>query len=188
MTSPRVILFDLGGVLVETGGPEEALRHWNASDAMIRYETGMCSREDFARSLIDEWNLGLETAEFLTFFAAWLKPTFPGALELLASLKPRFTLACLSNTNELHWEIMLARDELLRTFDRCFASHQMGLRKPGREIYLNAISSLGCGPSDIVFFDDREDNVVGARAVGMSAHQVHGPAALARTVATLGLV
>ena len=65
-----VILFDLGGVLVELAGVdqmiawskgitshEELWRRWLESSAVRRFETGAIGRDDFAAAVIDEFFL-----------------------------------------------------------------------------------------------------------------------------------
>jgi putative hydrolase of the HAD superfamily len=49
-------------------------------------------------------------------------------------------------------------------------SAEVGLAKPDPRIYALADAAFGSAPGDIVFFDDREDNVAAARAHGWDAH------------------
>ncbi|MFB4275243.1 MULTISPECIES: HAD family hydrolase [unclassified Nonomuraea] len=49
-----------------------------------------------------------------------------------------------------------------------FYSGRMGLVKPDREIYDEMARALGTDPSEIVFIDDRQENVEGARRAGMT--------------------
>jgi len=199
MAAPDVLLFDLGGVLVETSGVAElqrlagvtdaaALRRrLVASPAFVRFETGRCSAEDFARDFLAEWGLGLAPEAFLQLFASWVKAPAADTLELLAGLRRRYTLACLSSTNAVHWRRVLGERGLRDALDRHFASHELGLLKPGAEIYARAAQELGCEPAAIVFFDDAPENVAGARAAGMEAHLVAGCSQLRPTLAGLGL-
>jgi putative hydrolase of the HAD superfamily len=54
-------------------------------------------------------------------------------------------------------------------------SADVGLVKPEPEIYARADAAYGTRPSDVVFFDDRGDNVAAARAHGWDAHLFTGP-------------
>jgi putative hydrolase of the HAD superfamily len=45
------------------------------------------------------------------------------------------------------------------------------MAKPDAAIYRHAAEGLGVRPEEILFVDDREENVAGARAVGMVAIQ-----------------
>ncbi|MFD0477447.1 HAD-IA family hydrolase [Nonomuraea thailandensis] len=49
-----------------------------------------------------------------------------------------------------------------------FYSGRMGLVKPDREIYEELARGLGADPAEIVFIDDRPENVEGAERAGMT--------------------
>ena len=184
---PKVILFDLGGVLIdfiglrEVGkllrhdpGPSEIRNRWIASDAIIRFERGNCSPEEFARSFVKEWDLALDPGTFLKTFRSWIKPPFPGFESLLSDLRQRFVLACLSNTNELHWDAMLDQGGLRNSLDKHYASHLIGKVKPDREVFAFVVRDLGCDAAEVVFFDDGMENVEAARRAGLSAYRTLG--------------
>jgi putative hydrolase of the HAD superfamily len=64
--------------------------------------------------------------------------------------------------------------DALRVLERCdprIFSCRYNLIKPEREIYQVLIDALGCAPDEIVFFDDMQVNVEGARNTGMNAYQ-----------------
>jgi putative hydrolase of the HAD superfamily len=54
-------------------------------------------------------------------------------------------------------------------------SADLGLAKPDPAIYAAADQAYGTAPGDVVFFDDRADNVAAARAHGWDAHVWAGP-------------
>ena len=201
MPSPKVLLFDLGGVLVDFAGLrelpdllEEALpldemrRRWLASPAILAFERGRITADDFARQFLAEWRLGLEPEAFIALFRSWNRAPLEGAHELLARLRPRHRLACLSNTNELHWEDILDGHGLRPCFDHHYASHLLRLAKPDPEIFTHVAADLGHPPADIVFFDDGLENVESARATGMQAHRVEGITELTARLVELDLL
>lgn len=59
-----------------------------------------------------------------------------------------------------------------------FYSARMGLVKPDLEIYAALAEGLGAAPADIVFIDDRKDNVEGAERAGLTAHHFTDAATL----------
>jgi putative hydrolase of the HAD superfamily len=59
----------------------------------------------------------------------------------------------------------------LLEFSHLTFSHRLGIAKPDAAIYLYAAKGLGVTPENVLFLDDREENVAGARAVGMMAIQ-----------------
>jgi putative hydrolase of the HAD superfamily len=181
----RVVLFDLGGVLVRLGGVEEfgALvgatdegeiwRMWLGSSAVRCYERGLCSREEFARTAIEEFRLGIPPEEFLRFLS-WPKGLLAGAAELVGSVRSDVHRAVLSNTNELHWNEQPDAGSIHQLFETHFASHLVGLVKPDAAIYEWVVEELQCPAAEILFLDDNQINVEGARAVGLAAHRVVG--------------
>jgi HAD superfamily hydrolase (TIGR01509 family) len=201
MAIPKVLLFDLGGVLVEWAGPRELPKllaasmdpedlrvKWATSPAVGQFETGRCSEQEFATAFIDEWGLRVDRDRFLEAFSSWVVGPYAGTNELLAGLRGRYTLACLSNTNATHWKRMLQMDALRPVHERHFLSHELGLMKPSPELYAHVARELGCEPGEIAFFDDGPANVDGAVKAGLSAHNTVGPAELRRVLGDLGLL
>ena len=180
----KVILLDLGGVLIENTGRDglmallpyplehdEIWRRWLASPSVRLFEAGKISSQAFAAQFIHEWKLEIGPEAFIAAFASWPRGFFPGARELLAVLRDRHHLACLSNTNAVHWRRF---PEFPALFDTCFASHEMGIVKPDPEAYAHVIDTLGVEPSAVHFFDDLRPNVDAARAAGINAYHVSG--------------
>jgi glucose-1-phosphatase len=201
MAIPKVLLFDLGGVLVDGAGlrelprmlprpmtPEDLRRKWVTSPAVELFETGRCSSRDFAIAFIEEWGLAIEHDEFLTRFTAWVGAPYPETAGLLSALDGRHALACLSNTNAAHWDKLRRMDGLRLVLERPFLSHELGLMKPSPEVFAQVARGLGCEPGEIAFFDDGPENVDGAAKAGLSAHHTVGPVALRKVLQELGLL
>lgn len=201
MGRPKVLLFDLGGVLIEFVGLIEirklldhdpgpdAIRHrWMTSRSILRFERGECSPDEFSRSFVEEWGLSIEPASFLTIFRSWVRRPFPGVESFLSELRPTFVVACLSNTNEVHWTEMLELYGLRHHFDRHYASHLIGAVKPEPEVFAFVSGDLGYAPSDIAFFDDGLENVQGARQAGLHAYRVEGLQDLRSRATNLGIL
>jgi putative hydrolase of the HAD superfamily len=196
----KVILFDLGGVLVElTGVPvmlewtnhrydEETLwEAWLNSPAVRYFEKGCSSPEQFADGLIEEMGLPVGRAEFIHRFREWPKGLFPGVPSLLEKLKATYTLACLSNSNGLHWPILMKEMKLEKMFRYRFASHLMKKVKPDRASFEYVLHHLGCQASSVLFLDDNVINVKSAREVGMNAYRVAGPQEIEQALGKAGI-
>lgn len=103
-------------------------------------------------------------------------------IDLIRKLKETHQVGVLSNTNEIHID---AVNQILKSefglnqfhdlFDQVYYSHEMGLAKPSEEIYLELVQRLNVPAHRVVFFDDLEANVAGAKKVGINAIQVTGP-------------
>ena len=183
----RVVLFDLGGVLVELVGMptlrrwaretnDEALwARWLTSPWVRRFECGRCSPEAFAEGMVEEWELPVGPEEYLEVFRGWPRCLLPGARDLIEQVSAAgWRTGCLSNSNELHWPLKRDGMELGRLLDTHFVSHEIGHVKPDREIYQTVIAQLGVRADEILFVDDNQINVDGARAVGMEAFRTRG--------------
>lgn len=196
----RVVLFDLGGVLIELGGVDhfgqligegdeaEIWRSWLTSHWVREYERGLCSRREFAAGMREEHGLSLEEEEFLEMFLSWPRGLLPGASDLVGGLESGVRPACLSNTNELHWNEQRDADVLQRLFELRFLSHELGLVKPDREIFEHVLSDLGLIGGEVLFLDDNQINVDGALRVGLDAHVVKGVDAARELLRSRGLL
>jgi len=113
-TSPvEVLVFDLGGVLLELNDPaavfrletdrEEFLDTWLHSPTVRAFESGLIEVSEFATRMVEEAELPYGPAEFLMRFDRWPHRLFEGTEELLLELTDRFEIALLSNTNARHW-------------------------------------------------------------------------------------
>ena len=185
-TETRFVLFDLGGVLIELGdveefgaligvrNTEEIWRRWLTSPWVRRYERGQCAREEFAAGMVAENDLDLSPEEFVCRFRDWPKGLLPGAADLVQGLAGGVTPACLSNTNEMHWNEQQDAEVVRALFEQRFLSHEIGLVKPDRDIFDHVVAALGCRSSEILFLDDNLLNVQGAEVAGLDAHRVRG--------------
>lgn len=194
-----VVLFDLGGVLVELGGiqefaglakeprEDEIWRRWLSCPWVRRFERGQCDPDAFARGMVDEWSLPLEPEAFLEAFAGWPKGLLPGARELVTATRGRAGVACLSNTNALHVQREWSDRGVLALFDTHFLSHEMGLVKPDREAFLHVVERLDRPADRILFLDDNAINVEGARAAGLRAERAVGVEGARAVLAAHGL-
>jgi putative hydrolase of the HAD superfamily len=196
----EVILFDLGGVLVEFDGiaplialsgnrldPEGARRFWLLSPAVREFETGRCGAEEFARRALAELGVAMSPEVFLPLFVNWDHGPMEGALDLLDALKPRFHLACLSNNNVLHWNRLLEETKLPEKLHRCYLSQEIGLMKPDPQSFAHVIRDLGVRPERILFFDDNPECVDAAKRAGINARRARGVGEVRTALDEMGL-
>ena len=196
-----VIVFDLGGVLIELTGVDRMLElcnhsfsadelwaRWLTSEGVRQFETGRVGADAFGAAMLSEFGLSITAAQFLEEFTFWPKGVFPGSFELLEQLSTSYRLACLSNTNALHWPRVCDEMGLARYFESCFASHLVGMLKPDLEIFQHVVEQLGCPPARILFLDDNQLNVASARTAGMIARRVAGLAEVRVALAELGVL
>lgn len=189
---PTVLLFDLGGVLVDYSGLEDLrpllpeplddaalLARWTACPHSLAYGAGHLTTDEFLPLFLRDWEIGLEPTAFLSAWQGWVRGWLPGAVALLDQLRPRYRLAALSNSNAAHWDCLEPLG-VLAAFELALGSHQLGVRKPEPGAYRAMLDRLGVAPDSVLFFDDSAGNVEAARAIGMAAAQVDGPDAVRR--------
>ncbi len=194
-----VLLFDLGGVLIDFAGFDELSRllpgspdraevraRWIESESVQRFERGEITPLEFARGVIGELELAFSPDDFITAFVGWARGPYPGARSLLERLHRTHRLACLSNSNELHTP--LHRRSIEPLMERYYFSNELGQVKPEREIFDHVIRDLGVPPQRIAFFDDTPVNVEAARGAGLKAYEVDGIEALEIRLRRLGML
>jgi HAD superfamily hydrolase (TIGR01509 family) len=102
--------------------------------------------------------------------------------------RARYPLGVFSNTSSAHWRYCTSRFPfLLSVFDRHALSFQIGAMKPSPAICQKATEIAGVAPQDILFFDDRPDNVAAAKSAGWDAVLFTSPAAAAKELASRGI-
>jgi epoxide hydrolase-like predicted phosphatase len=186
--SAKVLLFDLGGVLVQNAAFERlgallaeptdlpTLKgRWLSSPSVRAFELGRIGPGAFAEAFIAEWSPTCSAEAFIVEFADWPGDFYPSAIPLLACLRRRHRIACLSNSNELHWNRF---DGFRACFDEAFSSHLIGAIKPDAACFRLVLERLRLAPGDVVFFDDIEANARAAAKLGINAIHVDGFEAL----------
>ena len=151
------------------------LKRWTQCPHTDEFERGRLSPAEWADRFIKDWDVNLNRDELLAKFTTWTRRVLPGATELLEELRPRYRLAALSNSNELHWERNANELRIIQLFEFAISSHQVGLCKPNPAIFRLALERADVSsPAAIMFFDDLEANVEAAKSVGLRAHRVRG--------------
>lgn len=194
----RLLLFDLGGVLIHYDpiGPltrlvpgaqtrDAVTRRWAGCEALRRLETGRCAPAEFAAAVVGEFRLNVTPEEFLENFALWDRGPMTGAVELLRALRGGYRLACLSNNNAVHWSRLCRVFRMDREFDATFLSHEIGVMKPDCRAYEHVLAAENVAASDVVFIDDNAENVAAARDLGIHAFRCVGIEAVRRCLEEL---
>jgi len=181
-----LVLFDLGGVLIEVAGvramleltgiasEEELWRRWLTCRWVRRFESGRCSETEFAAGVDADWQLEISAAAFLQAFRNWPTGPLPGAAELVAQTQASVATGCFSNTNALHWHDHIVGWSLAGLFEHRFLSFELGLLKPDIAAFARVADLLGVPAERVLFLDDNAVNVAGAAAAGFQAARAVG--------------
>ncbi len=187
--SMEVILFDLGNVILPFNHFQiaEKLSRFTEKEefrdprkifsylfdfqngAVNPYEIGQLSTEEFFLSLKKELKLSLPFEEFKPIWNDIFWENLDVS-EMVRSFKGKKRLGLLSNTNPLHFEYVLSKFPVVQLFDRWILSHEVGFKKPAREIFERAIEWAGVSPDKILFIDDMENHVAVASSLGFRTH------------------
>jgi glucose-1-phosphatase len=182
----ELVLFDLGGVLIEIPGvramleltgiksEEELWRRWLTCRWVRSFESGDCSGAEFAAGVVADWQLELSAAVFLEAFRDWPAGPLPGAAALVAQTRASVATGCFSNTNALHWHDHIAQWPLTGLFDHRFLSFKLGRVKPDIAAFTHVADLLEVPAGRVLFLDDNALNVAGAAAAGFQAARAAG--------------
>src|SRR5688572_13177648 len=191
----RTVCFDLGGVVVRIchsfveaaaaarlpslddprlAEPDAIARR---REAILAHQVGAFDMAEYCQRMSVAVAGLYQPDEVRALHAAWLLGEYSGVLELMTDLsgRPDLRLACLSNTNDGHWQQMLGSPQTFPSIARLhvqLASHLLRLAKPERAIYDAALATFGCSPSEVLFFDDLVENIAAARDAGWKAERV----------------
>ena len=188
--SIKNIVFDFGGVLLdlEPNDSYEAMQQVLEFDDIQTFlqdnkqllddlETGAIRYENFLWNVQRLAKTVPDGKEVINAWNAMLKGWKPEKLELLETLKTRYELYLLSNTNEIH--LQWVKNDLLfhhniddfedRYFNRAIFSHRVGMKKPDREIFQHLLDETGIDPAESLYIDDLIANVEMASSLGFQA-------------------
>ena len=174
------IVFDLGKVLVDFDYSIAArkvaarstkqlpdLKHFlGSSPVLARFEHGDLTRGQFFATMRQITGFTGNLEEFVSDFADIFVP-IPPMIELHAQLRQRgFQTYIFSNTNDIAIGHISSAFPFFKDFDGYIYSYQVGAMKPDEKIYEAMEKLCGKRGHDIVYIDDREENVAAGAARG----------------------
>jgi putative hydrolase of the HAD superfamily len=152
------------------------------AEVFKKYETGYYSDDEFRDVIRQILSYPLNDQEIDKAWNALLLDVPKKRLDFLESIKMKYPIYLLSNTNNIHIEQC---KQYFRTkfgipnfetiFSETFLSYKMGLWKPDYKIYDAAISKIGCKPEEILFLDDNQDNIDAATDLGIQCIKINPP-------------
>jgi len=180
---PEIVVFDLGKVLVDFDysiavsriagrsklsppGVEQFFFH---SPLLVDYESGRLTRQDFFEQARQATGFRGTIVEFGDFFAD-IFTEIPQMIELLAALRRQnIPTYIFSNTNDLAVEHIRRNFPFFRKFDGYIYSYEVGAMKPDAKIYKALEKLASRRGAEIIYLDDRPENVAGGAARGWQA-------------------
>jgi HAD superfamily hydrolase (TIGR01509 family) len=202
MTKPSIVVFDLGKVLLDfdyaiatrriaaqaTKPAGEVHEFLSQSPLLYRYETGPMTRQEFFQEVRQFSGYRGSLAEFGAFFAD-IFSEMPSMIALHAELRRRgIPTYIFSNTNDLAIEHIRRNFPFFANFDGYILSYEVGSMKPDARIYEALEAMTGKRGAEILYLDDRPENVDAGGARGWQVILQTDPAKSRAAIEQLGLL
>jgi putative hydrolase of the HAD superfamily len=189
----KTVVFDYGEVISRTPSPEvrerlEKLAGVDPEAFWASYGRHRGALDGGSMTVVEYWQtVAAETGAAWPFtlihelwtidYPSWLVPE-PGTIEIIQALKAGGTrLAILSNAG-FDFASPLRHSPVGSLFDSIFVSAEMNDLKPNASIYRSVLDELGITPADMVFIDNKAENVQGAQELGITGHVFTSPGEL----------
>ena len=197
-----VLVFDLGKVLVDFDysiaarrivplckPPADPVNFFSQHAALLTsYELGQLTTAQFYDQVKAASGFSGTEAEFRTFFADIFTPMQP-MIELLAELrKTQLPAYIFSNTNDLAVDHIRRRFPFFSDFDGYVLSYEHGAMKPSAKLYEIVERASGRRGGEIVYIDDRPENVEAGVARGWQGILHESASTTREAVQKLGLL
>jgi HAD superfamily hydrolase (TIGR01509 family) len=197
-----VIIFDLGKVLVDfdytpaarkiaarsAKSPTDLHAFLGGSPILQAYESGRLNRQQFYEAVSQAIGFRGDLQEFGGYFAD-IFTEMPGTIALHAELRRRgYKTYIFSNTNDLAIEHVRRNFPFFKEFEGYVLSYEIGGMKPHPEIYAAMETLTGRSGGDLVYLDDRPENIAAGLARGWRAILHESPEKSRQALVAFGLL
>jgi epoxide hydrolase-like predicted phosphatase len=196
----RAVAFDIGGVLERVQPYDVFTDRWRRRLGLTEADfaaalapvnrtdvigTGVLSEPEIRQAYAAAFGLtDARAEEFMADLWDWYCGELDHEMTSYArSLRPRYRTGILSNSMHGARRVEEERFGFSEMFDVIVYSHEIGLVKPDPRAYQVLLDQLGAPPDQVIFIDDRQDNVDAAARLGM-----HGVLNADDTAATISAV
>jgi FMN phosphatase YigB (HAD superfamily) len=191
MAKTKNIIFDLGGVLLDLDFQrtiiafeklglknfESMFSQFTADELFEKLETGQLSEAAFYAAVKTRTSRAITEAEIDHAWNALILNFRTKSLELLDMLSADYKLYLLSNTNSIHLKYfteLFTRETgkplLDKHFTKAWYSNEIGLRKPGAQIFEYVLQAESLQAAETLFIDDTLTNIETAQKLGFKTH------------------
>jgi FMN phosphatase YigB (HAD superfamily) len=197
-----VFIFDLGKVLVDfdytvaarkiaarsSKSPQDLHAFLGSSPFLIEFECGRLTRLEFFDAVRSAIGFRGDLEEFGSYFAD-IFTAMPETIALHAELRRAgFKTYIFSNTNDLAIEHVRRNFPFFKNFDGYIFSYEVGGLKPQPEIYAALEKLTGRRGADLIYLDDRPENIETGAARGWRAILHESPEKTRRALTAMGLI
>ena len=193
MTDTKNIIFDLGGVLLDIDFKksidafknlgienfEDMFSQFNADALFEKLETGKISEANFYAAIKQRTTLAITDNEIEHAWNSLILHFRTQSLGFLEKLAGNYKLYLLSNTNSIHVKCFkklftkeTGKPLLDAFFTKAWYSNEIGLRKPGAEIFEFVLQQENLKAAETLFIDDTLSNIETAQNLGFKTHHL----------------
>jgi 2-haloacid dehalogenase len=197
----KAVVFDIGNVLVEWQPERHFDRHYGPDRRRALFTAvdlhGMNDRVDagenfhttLARTEAAHPDFAVEIRDWHDNWIQLAAPVIPLSVHLMRALRAKgVPVFSLTNFGVETFEYAASIYSFLNEFDLDFVSGRLRVIKPDARIYAALEKGCGIAPEQLLFTDDRDENIAAARARGWQTHLFKGPQGLADTLVRHGLL
>ena len=181
----KAILFDWGGVLTQGRYRDSiirlidsryktqiALKRSFIGKLMDKMDSNTLEFDDFTKKINKKFEINISVDEMDEIFRKAILPANSELIDIIKKLKNKYRVVLASNNNPKTVSIVRAKyEELLNLFEKTYFSFEIGLCKPDKEFFLYILRDLGLDRENVLFIDDKLENVQSAKKIGMKSIQ-----------------
>lgn len=181
-TPIKALLFDMGGVVltvdfgqvfkswaeITTLDEAELKSRFKMDTPYQQHEKGTITASQFFEHQRSTLELTGSDSEIVAGWNAIFESEIAenlDAIDLVRNKIPTYGFTNTNLTHQLYWEHHFPR--VRNTFKKLFVSSEIGLRKPDAEAFHHVLNEISVKPEELLFFDDSEENIVGAEELGI---------------------
>jgi glucose-1-phosphatase len=193
MAQTKNIIFDLGGVLLDLDFQksvvafeklglqnfENMFSQFKADELFEKLETGHLSEADFYSAVKKRTANNITNEQIDNAWNALILKFRKESLEFLDKLSADYKVYLLSNTNIIHlkhFKKLFTKETgkplLDAYFVKAWYSNEVGLRKPGAEIFEYVLQQENLKAEETLFIDDTLINIETAQKLGIKTHHL----------------
>ena len=190
MKDIKNIVFDLGKVIlnIDFNATEREFRKFNVNNfdelysrakqisLFDRLEEGKITPDNFRKELRNLINLSLTDMQIDNAWNSMLLDFPENRIRFLESIKSKYRIFLLSNTNKIHFDVYNENFEkhygysFSTLFEKMYLSFEVGLRKPDKKIFQYLLGDSNIKPNETLFIDDTSEHIEAAKTLGFNTY------------------
>ncbi len=190
MTKPsiEVIFFDLGNVILpfnhfqiaeklskfskkkDFQDPKKIFSYlFDAQEGAINpFDVGKMTPREFFYIIKEQLDLSVSFDEFVQIWCDIFVEN-QQVNQIIFSLKRKWRLGLISNTDPLHFNYILSKFPVVKAFEKWILSYEVGFKKPALQIFEKGIEWASVQTEKILYIDDTKEYVEVAERLGIQS-------------------